>query len=213
MTLQLTVLASGRGSNFVALHDAIQRGRCDAKIVCVISDKESAPVIQLAKARDIATQIIPFRRKDRAAWEAELLGAVHAKKSEWVVLAGFMRVLSPSFVDAFPQRILNVHPSLLPSFPGMHAVEQALAAGVRVSGCTVHLVDSGVDTGLILAQGVVAVCEGDDADKLHERIRKREHRLLAATIDALATGRLELDPVRWTSASWPESIESPMSLP
>lgn len=213
MTLRLTVLASGRGSNFVALHDAIRSGRCDARIVSVITDKKSAPVIQLAEARGIATQIIPFRRKERGAWEAELLGVVQAQDAEWVVLAGFMRVLSSAFVDAFAQRIVNVHPSLLPAFPGMHAVQQALDAGVRVSGCTVHLVDAGVDTGPVLAQAAVPVCEGDDAEALHGRIRKREHTLLASTIDALAAGRLELDPVRWSSASWPESIESPMSLP
>ena len=137
MTLRLTVLASGRGSNFVALHDAIRSGRCDARIVSVITDKKSAPVIQLAEARGVATQIIPFRRKERDAWEAELLRVVQAQDAEWVVLAGFMRVLSAAFVDAFAQRIVNVHPSLLPAFPGMHAVQQALDAGVRVSGCTV----------------------------------------------------------------------------
>ena len=212
MTLRLTVLASGRGSNFVALHDAIRSGQCDAKIVSVITDRASALVVQLAETRRIATQIIPFRRKERTNWEAELLHAVQAQESEWVVLAGFMRVLSTSFVDAFAQRILNVHPSLLPSFPGMHAVQQALDAGVRISGCTVHLVDAGVDTGPILAQASVPVCEGDDADELHGRIRKHEHRLLAATIDALAGGRLELEPTQWNVASWPEGIESPVGL-
>lgn len=211
MTLRLAVLASGRGSNFVALHEAILRGRCDAQIVSVVTDRASAPVIERATARGIPVQVVPFRRKARAAWEAELLTAVQAHEPEWIVLAGFMRVLSASFVNAYTSRIVNVHPSLLPSFPGMHAVEQALDAGVRVSGCTVHLVDSGVDTGPILAQGVVPVCEGDDADALHARIRQREHRLLAATLDAIATGRLRLDPLRWADATWPESIESPVS--
>ena len=213
MTLRLTVMASGRGSNFVALHDAIQHRRCDAEIVALITDNADAPVIELAAARGIATQVLPFRRTERATWEAELLRAVQAQDTEWVVLAGFMRILSPSFVDTFSRRILNVHPSLLPSFPGMHAVEQALEAGVRVSGCTVHLVDSGVDTGPILAQGAVPVCEGDDADALHGRIRVIEHRLLAATIDAIAGGRLELNPLRWTRASWPDGIDSPLSSP
>lgn len=212
MTLRLTVLASGRGSNFVALHDAIQGGRCDAQVVSVVTDKKSAPVIQLADERDIATQVIPFRKKDRPAWEAELLAFVQAQETDWVVLAGFMRVLSASFVDAFAQRIVNVHPSLLPAFPGMHAVQQALDAGVRLSGCTVHLVDAGVDTGPVLAQAAVPVCEGDDVEALHGRIREREHSLLASTIDALAAGRLELDPVRWNEAAWPEGIESPMRL-
>lgn len=211
MTLRLTVLASGRGSNFAALHDSIRDGRCDAEIQSVITDKRSAPVLQLADARKIATKVVPFRSKDRATWEAELLDAVRREDPDWVVLAGFMRVLSPSFVNAFANRIINVHPSLLPSFPGMHAVQQALDAGVRVSGCTVHVVDSGVDTGPILAQGVVAVHEGDDADALHGRIRKREHRLLAAALDAIAGGRLELNPVRWNDAQWPEGIESPVS--
>ena len=210
MTLRLTVLASGRGSNFVAIHDAILAGRCRAEIAGVVTDRASAPVLELAEERGIKTSVVPFRRHERADWERELLEVVRAQNAPWVVLAGFMRVLSASFVEAYERRMVNVHPSLLPSFPGMHAVQQAIDAGVRISGCTVHLVDAGVDTGPILAQAAVPVHDGDDADALHARIRGCEHRLLAATLDAIASERLQVDPLRWTRANWPASLESPV---
>lgn len=202
---RIVALVSGRGSNLEALLDAIEAGRCEASVVAVLSDR-AAPALERAAARGLATGTVRFRRGDRDAWSAELAEAVEAYAPDLVVLAGFMRVLAPSFVGRFRRRILNVHPSLLPAFPGARAPEQALASGARITGCTVHLVDEGVDTGPILAQAAVPIAEGDDVASLHARIRRAEHRLLPAVVAAVAAGNLDLDAGRWTGATHPDRL-------
>ena len=173
----IAVLLSGRGSNFVALAEAIARGELPARIALVVSNVEDAPGLERARELGLEAVAIPHRDfAQRAAHEARVLGALGAAGAEWICLAGYMRLLSGEFVARFRQRILNVHPSLLPAFPGLHPQRQALAAGVRVSGCTVHLVDEGLDSGPIVVQRAVPVCDGDDEDALAARILAEEHR-------------------------------------
>lgn len=191
MSARIVVLVSGRGSNLRAIDDAIRNGRCDATLVAVVSDQPDAPALSFARDRGYEAVAVPYRKgDDRAAWNVALTREVALFEPTLVVLAGFMRILGASFIDTFPRRIVNVHPSLLPAFPGHDGPAQAIRAGVRVSGCTVHLVDHGVDTGPILAQGVVPVLPGDDVASLHARIQSVEHRLLPATIDAIAKGEI-----------------------
>lgn len=193
--LPLVVLASGRGSNLMAILEAIDAGRCHARVVAVIADREKAPALDHARARSIATVVVkPKDHADRAAWDRALADAIAARSPGLVVLAGFMRIVGEAVIARFGGRIVNVHPALLPAFPGLDAPAQALAAGVRITGCTVHLVDAGVDTGPILAQAAVPVLPGDDAERLHARIQPAEHRLLPAVIDWVAKGALVLDP-------------------
>jgi phosphoribosylglycinamide formyltransferase 1 len=178
MTLaRLGILLSGRGSNFLALHAAVERGEVPAEIALVLSNVAAAP--GLAKARELglpATAIPHAGEPSRAAHEARVIAALREAGVEWVCLAGYMRLLSPAFVAAFPRRILNVHPSLLPAFPGVDAQAQALAHGVRVSGCTVHLVDEGLDSGPIVVQRAVQVADDDTPESLAARILAEEHR-------------------------------------
>ncbi|HEY8427254.1 MAG TPA: phosphoribosylglycinamide formyltransferase, partial [Sandaracinaceae bacterium] len=189
--LDVVVLVSGRGSNLRALLEAIEAGRCRARVAAVISDREKAPALELARERSIRTVVVkPKDHPDRAAWDRALASAIAAYSPGLVVLAGFMRIVGAAVLERFGGRIINVHPALLPSFPGLDAPAQALAAGVRVTGCTVHLVDAGVDTGPILAQAAVPVLPGDDAERLHARIQPAEHRLLPAVVDWIATGAL-----------------------
>ncbi|MDQ3033664.1 MAG: phosphoribosylglycinamide formyltransferase [Myxococcota bacterium] len=189
---ELAVLVSGRGSNLRAIAAAIDEGRCHARIAAVISDRASAEALAFATERGIATRVC--RPKDfaaRDAWDAALAAEVAVFEPGLVVLAGFMRIVGPAMLARFPYRMVNVHPALLPAFPGADGVEQALAMGARLSGCTVHLVDAGVDTGPILAQAAVPVLPGDDVASLHGRIQVQEHRLLPAVIDAIARGWIE----------------------
>ncbi len=198
-TPRVVVLASGRGSNFAALAEAVDAGDCRAELVALISDRPTAEALERAAARGMPTDTVPKAKGEtRDAWSTRLLEAVRAHRPDLIVLAGFMKVLGASFVDAFERRIVNVHPSLLPSFPGLDAPGQAIAAGVRLSGCTVHLVDRHVDTGPILAQAAVAVAPGDDGASLHQRIQRAEHVLLPRVVDAIGRGALILDPApRW----------------
>ncbi|MEM9074902.1 MAG: phosphoribosylglycinamide formyltransferase [Myxococcota bacterium] len=199
--IRVVALVSGRGSNLNAIRGGIDEGTIDARIVGVVADR-NAPALELAAERGTPTKCVPLRKgDDRDAWNLSLADAVAGFDPDLVVLAGFMRIVAPSFVARFPRRIVNVHPSLLPSFPGARAPAQALKAGVRVSGCTVHLVDEGVDTGTILAQGVVPVRTGDTADTLHARIQTIEHRLLPAVVRAIAAGTLDLDTAQWSDDS------------
>ena len=195
---RVVVLASGRGSNFAALLQAIREGRCHAEVVGMVSDRAGAQALERATAQRVPTGVVAKHKAEtRDEWSARLAQRVDAYAPDLVVLAGFMKVLGPAFVDAFPRRIVNVHPSLLPAFPGIDAPAQALAAGVTLSGCTVHLVDRGVDTGDILAQAAVPVAQGDDIAALHARIQTAEHRLLPRVVDAIGRGLLTLAPVRW----------------
>ena len=195
--MNAVVLVSGRGSNLRAICAAIDEGACAANIVAVISDRKRAAALEFAEARGIATRVVSLRKgDDRNLWNDYLAAEVAAFEPDLVVLAGFMRVLGSPLLDRFPGRIINVHPALLPSFPGHNGPQDALDGGVRVSGCTVHVVDSGVDTGPIIAQAVVPVLPGDTADTLHARIQVQEHRLLPRVIHQIAVGGIELDPLR-----------------
>ncbi len=192
--LRLCVLVSGRGSNLRALAVAIEAGRCAAQLSCVIADREDAAALSFARERGLATEVVrPKQYADRAAWDLGLRDALLAQAPDLVVLAGFMRLLGQPVLTAFANRIINVHPSLLPAFPGVDAPAQAIQKGVTLSGCTVHLVDAGVDTGPILAQAAVPVLPGDDAGTLHARIQVMEHALLPAVVSAIANGAIVLD--------------------
>lgn len=193
--MDIVVLASGQGSNLRAIVEAIEAGTCDARVAAVISDRERAPVLEYAAERGIATEVVPLRKgADRDAWNVALAEAIDRHDPGLVVFAGFMRVVGAAVVERFRGRIINVHPALLPSFPGKDGAQLAVDAGVRISGCTVHVVDEGVDTGPILAQAAVPVLPDDDRDRLHRRIQLREHRLLPRVVHWVSTGALELGP-------------------
>lgn len=202
---RLVVLVSGRGSNLRSLSDSIDAGHCAAEIVAVISDKLDAKALEFAAERGVATQVVPLSKgDDRDAWNRTLLEVVAAHAPDYVVLAGFMRILGRAFIDRFENRIVNVHPALLPAFPGHDAPAQALAKGARITGCTVHLVDHGVDTGPILAQAAVPVLPEDDVPTLHARIQRVEHRLLPAVVHALAIGAIDPDAPRHPQLAFDE---------
>ncbi len=204
---RLAVLLSGRGSNFEALADACDRGEIPAKVVLVASDVASAPGLEKAKRRGIPSKVVGVAggpgssstasgatregaavRVSRSAREAELAAALEESRPDLICLAGYMRILSAEFLSRYPLRVLNVHPALLPSFPGLHAQEQAVRYGVRVSGATVHFVDAGTDTGPIVGQTAVEVRAGDDADALAARILPVEHALYAACVRRVLEG-------------------------
>lgn len=188
---RVLVLVSGAGSNLRALQGAIREGSCAASIVGVLSDKRTAKALAFADAEGIPTEVIsPKDFADRTRWDEGLADVARTYAPDLVILAGFMRILGRPLLSHFGGRIINVHPSLLPAFPGIDGPGQAIKGGVRVSGCTVHLVDEGVDTGRILAQAVVPVLPNDDATTLHARIQVQEHRLLPAVVNAAAQGRL-----------------------
>lgn len=194
--MDVVVLVSGRGSNLRAICDAIDGGHCDANIVGVVSDRRKAAALEFAEGRGIPTRIVPLRKgDDRDAWNESLAQQVAALNPTLVVLAGFMRVLGAPLLERFPGRIINVHPALLPSFPGHSGPQDALDGGVRITGCTVHVVDAGVDTGPIIAQAAVPVLADDTADTLHARIQVQEHRLLPSVIHQIAVGAITLHPL------------------
>lgn len=194
--MRVAVLVSGRGSNLRAICAAIDAGTCDASIVGVVSDRSKAAALAFAEERGIPTRAVPLRKgDDRDAWNELLADTVATLGADLVVLAGFMRVLGPPLLRRFPGRIINVHPALLPSFPGHSGAQDAIDGGVRISGCTVHVVDDGVDTGPIIAQAAVPVLDDDDAESLHTRIQTQEHRLLPAVIHQIAIGSIRLDPL------------------
>ena len=185
---RVAILLSGRGSNFLALHDAMLRGEVPAEVVLVVSNVATAPGLLRARERGLPTVVIEHRGEpDRATHERKVLATLRTAGAEWICLAGYMRRLSAELVGAFPQRILNIHPSLLPAFPGLDAQAQAIAHGVKVSGCTVHLVDAGLDSGPIVVQRAVAVEVGDDVHRLAERILREEHRAYPEALRRLLT--------------------------
>lgn len=173
--MRLAVLLSGRGSNFQAIHEAIRDGALDAEIVCVLSNRPDAPGIESAREYGYATHVVDHRGRKRADHERDVLRVLDEARPDYIVLAGYMRLLSPTFVERWRNRILNIHPSLLPSFPGVDAQAQALAHGVRISGCTVHLVDENLDAGPILVQKAVEVRADDTVQSLSARILEQEH--------------------------------------
>lgn len=193
--MRFAVLVSGRGTNLQALLDAEAAGRlAPAEIAVVVSHRPGAPAMDRAVAAGKPAVCVDHREyPGRAAFEDALLALLAEHRVEAVVLAGFMRILTARFLDAFPLRILNTHPSLLPAFPGVDAPAQALAHGVKVTGCTVHFVDAGLDSGPIVAQACVPVREGDDVARLHRRILAEEHALLPEATRMLAAGELLCD--------------------
>lgn len=189
--MKIGVLVSGEGTNLQALIEAQAAGTlAPAALAVVASNNPGAPALARAAAAGIPAVVVDHRGLPRAEFEARLLAALAAHGVETVVLAGFMRVLTTTFVDAYPRRILNTHPSLLPAFPGKDAVPQALAYGVKVSGVSIHFVDATLDGGPIIAQEVVPVLDADDAETLHHRIQRIEHRLLPEVVRRLAAGEL-----------------------
>jgi phosphoribosylglycinamide formyltransferase-1 len=190
-TTRIGVLISGNGTNLQAIIDQCAQGGIDGSVVCVISNRASA--YGLERARKHAIPAIHLDHKefaDRNAYDAALVEILHQHRVDLVVLAGFMRIVTPTLLSAFPNRVMNIHPALLPAFPGLDAQRQALEYGVKVSGCTVHFVDSGTDTGPIILQAVVPVLEGDTEETLSQRIHREEHKLYPAAIQLFARGRL-----------------------
>jgi len=188
---RVTVLSSGRGSNLAALLATERAGQLAAKITAVISNRPAIRALEIAADHGVATAVIDHRAfADREAFDAALAAAIDAGKPDLVVLAGFMRVLGPAFVARYEGRMLNIHPSLLPSYPGLHTHRRALADGVRIHGCTVHFVTADLDLGPIVAQGAVAVIDGDDEESLAARVLAVEHRLLPAAVRAFCERRL-----------------------
>ena len=189
----LGILLSGRGSNFAAIADSIDAGRIpDAGITVVISNQADALGISVARQRGLKALVIPSRGTEREAHDREVVAALQRHKVDLVCLAGYMRLLSPWFVQQFPQRILNIHPSLLPAFPGLEAQEQAFAYGVRVSGCTVHFVDEELDHGAIVVQKPVPILDSDDENTLAARILEQEHAAYTEAINIVLGGEFEV---------------------
>jgi phosphoribosylglycinamide formyltransferase 1 len=174
---KLAILLSGRGSNFVAIYEAMKRGDLDAEICCVISNIENAQGLNRAREFGLTSICLPSRGIEREEYDRMLLKTLRFHNPALICMAGFMRILSPEIIKEYPSRILNIHPALLPSFPGLHAQRQALQYGVKISGCTVHLADAGVDTGPIVLQRAVEVMENDTEETLSARILEQEHQI------------------------------------
>ena len=191
---RIGVLASGQGSNLEAILQAAKVGRVAAVVAVAISDRRAAPALEKARRRGVPALFIdPRIHRNREAYDRAVVAALHREGVELVVLAGFMRLLSPFFIAEFPGRIMNIHPSLLPAFPGPDGVRQALAYGVKVTGCTVHFVDEGLDTGPVILQEAVPVIREDTAETLHQRIHAVEHRLYPRAIDLVCRGKIRVE--------------------
>ncbi|MEO7033913.1 MAG: phosphoribosylglycinamide formyltransferase [Polyangiaceae bacterium] len=189
--LNLGVLVSGTGSNLQAILDAIAAGTLNARVPVVISNRANVLALDRARAAGVSALTIPHRDfATREAFDQALVFALREAEVNWVVLAGFMRVITPVFLNAFPGRIINIHPALLPAFPGVDAAKQAFDYGVKITGCTVHFVDSGVDSGKIIAQRAVPVEAGDDLPKLAARIHGAEHELFVSVLRDIAAGHV-----------------------
>lgn len=192
--LRVGVLVSGGGTNLQALLDACAQPDFPAQIALVVSNLPGVLALERARQADVPAEVIPHKEfPDRAAFEARLVERLRAAKVDLVCLAGFMRIVGPTFLRAFPQRVLNIHPALLPAFPGMHGAKQALAHGAKIAGCTVHFVDEGTDTGPIIAQAAVPVLPEDDEAALAARILVQEHRLYPMVLRLFAEGGLTVD--------------------
>lgn len=199
--MNLGVLISGRGSNLNAVLSAIESGDLPARVALVISNKPDAAGLLRAHEAGVPTRVIPHGgHPDRASFDAALVAALREASVDLVVLAGFMRLLTSTFLDAFPNRVVNIHPALLPAFPGVDAQAQALSYGARVTGCSVHFVDAGTDTGPVIAQAAVPVLDGDDRAALAARILPREHELLVRALRWIAEGKVSVIPAADTEA-------------
>jgi len=194
MKKRVGVLLSGRGSNFEALADSVEAGRIpDAEIALVISHREGAPGIERARERGIDARVIPSRGLERETYDRQVVAALQEKKIDLVCLAGYMRLLSPYFVQTFRGRILNIHPSLLPAFPGLESQRQALEHGAKFAGCTVHFVDESLDAGPIILQAAVPIRDDDTVESLSERILAEEHRIYSQAVRIVLEGRFRID--------------------
>lgn len=194
-TLPLGVLVSGTGTNLQAVLDAIAGGTLDAKVQLVVSNKPGVLALDRAAKAGVPTCVLPHKGfASREDFDRALVGVLRDAGVEWIVLAGFMRILTPTLLDAYPLRVINIHPGLLPSFPGVDAQAQALAYGVRLTGCTVHFVDSGTDTGPVIAQAAVAVHPGDSRDDLAHRVLHWEHKALVTVLQWISEGRVSVQP-------------------
>jgi phosphoribosylglycinamide formyltransferase-1 len=193
MMKRIGVLLSGRGSNFEALADSVAAGRIpEAEIALVVSNREGAPGIDRARARGLATRVIPSKGLEREPYDRQVVAALREANVDLICLAGYMRLLSPFFVMAFPQRILNIHPSLLPSFPGLESQRQALEYGVKFAGCTVHFVDENLDAGPIVLQAVVPIEDRDTEVTLSARILQEEHRIYSEAVKIVLAGNYKI---------------------
>jgi len=193
MKKRIAVLLSGRGSNFEALADSVSAGRIpNSEIALVLSNREGAPGIDRAKSRGLATLVIPSKGLERETYDRQVVAALREAGVDLICLAGYMRLLSPYFVAAFPQSILNIHPSLLPSFPGLESQRQALEYGVKFAGCTVHFVDENLDAGPIIIQAVVPVEDADTEDTLSAHILKEEHRIYSEAVKIVLEGNYKI---------------------
>ena len=193
MKRRIGVLLSGRGSNFEALADSVASGRIpNAEIALVLSNREAAVGLEKAKARSLATKIIPSKGLERETYDRMVVAALSEAKVDLICLAGYMRLLSPYFVAAFPQKILNIHPSLLPSFPGLEAQKQALDYGVKFAGCTVHFVDENLDAGPIILQSVVPIEDADTEETLSARILREEHKIYSEAVKLILDGKYKI---------------------
>ena len=190
---KIAILVSGRGSNFAAIADHTESGKLDAEIVLVLGNRESAPGLRNARRRGFETLFLSSKDTGRREFDTRAVAALREKDVAIVCLAGFMRILSPVFLSAFPYRILNIHPSLLPAFPGLDVQRQALEHGAKFSGCTVHFVDESLDGGPIIRQAVVPILDGDSHEDLSGRILTQEHQIYSEAIDLVLSGRCELD--------------------
>jgi len=191
---RIGVLLSGRGSNFEALADSVAAGRIpNAEIAIVISNRENAPGIDKARGRGISAQVIPSRGLEREPYDKLVIAALEDKKVDLVCLAGYMRLLSPAFVAAYRGRILNIHPSLLPAFPGLESQRQAIEHGAKFSGCTVHFVDENLDAGPIILQAAVPIRDDDTPETLSERVLKEEHRIYTEAVRIVLEGRYRME--------------------
>jgi phosphoribosylglycinamide formyltransferase-1 len=194
MKKKIGVLLSGRGSNFEALAESVAAGRIpDAEIAIVISNQPDALGLKRAEVRGIVARMIPSKGLQREAYDRQVAAVLQECKVDLICLAGYMRLLSPYFVAAFPKRILNIHPSLLPSFPGLESQKQALEHGVKFAGCTVHFVDENLDAGPIILQAVVPVLDSDDEHTLSERILKEEHRIYSEAVKNVLEGKYRIE--------------------
>jgi len=194
MKKRIGVLLSGRGSNFEALADSVAAGRIpNAEIAIVISNRENAPGIEKARARGIPAQAIPSRGLEREPYDKLVIAGLEEKKVDLVCLAGYMRLLSPAFVAAYRGRILNIHPSLLPAFPGLESQRQAIEHGAKFSGCTVHFVDENLDAGPIILQAAVPIRDDDTPETLSARVLKEEHRIYTEAVRIVLEGRYRME--------------------
>jgi phosphoribosylglycinamide formyltransferase-1 len=191
--LTLGILLSGRGSNFSAIAENIRQQKLNAEITCVVSNVAAAQGLEHARSLGLPAYSLESKGKEREAFDREVIQKLRQHNVEYICLAGYMRLLSSHFIQAYPNRILNIHPALLPSFPGLNAQSQALEYGVRFTGCTVHFVDEGLDTGPIILQAAVPVLSDDTLEALSRRILKEEHRIYSEALQLIAEGRVRVE--------------------